>query len=237
MALLFGGIIELIQFQIGRSAELGDVASDLMGALFALSMHSNKRKDLHQTALRYLKLVLLLAMMLLHKNIIFIPVNEYYVHKQFPTLLNPSTPFEKTRVKKEHSYKIVKSGENENAYFDVHYITTRYSGISVEYFPLDWGEYAYLEIDTFNPENVAYSITCRIHDVVHEDGDEEYSDRFNQRYKLLPGRNVIKVDLDKIKDAPAGREMDLANIKKIGLFATQLEKPKNMYLYGIRLVK
>ncbi len=236
-ALLFGGAIEYIQFHIGRAAELADVGRDLLGALLALSIHSSKRTTLGATKLLCMKAVLLLCVILLHRNLLVIPINEYYTYKQFPVLLEPSTPFEKTRVTNSALYTLVKNGDQGKSYFDIKFTTTKYSGIAIDFFPVDWSAYNYIMIDVYNPEQAPYNITCRIHDGLHEDGNEEYSDRFNQSFKLFPGGNKIKINIDKIKNAPATRKMNLAEIASIGLFTTQLEEPKKMHLIKIELGK
>jgi len=114
--------------------------------------------------------------------------------------------------------------------------TQTYSGVSLNMFPRDWRSYKALEIGIYNPDQNIISMTCRIHDRIHVQGPQRYSDRFNRRYTIQPGWNRILIPLRDVKEAPDGRSMDLKAVMAVGLFATRLDHPRFVYLDHIRLL-
>jgi hypothetical protein len=114
--------------------------------------------------------------------------------------------------------------------------TSLYSGVALEYFPGDWSGFRALEIEILNPSPESLDITCRIHDRRHEKGEQRHSDRFNKMYRLQPGWNNLRIDLEEVARAPAGRTMDLGEIRFVGLFATKLPASRTIFIDYVRLV-
>ncbi len=119
----------------------------------------------------------------------------------------------------------------------VGFTTERYSGISLKYFPHDWQQYKGLGFSAFNPAEQSLAITCRVHDALHKEKGQKYSDRFNRRFVLHTGWNDIEIPMVEISKIPAGREMDLADIRRVGIFATSLPRPREIYIDTIRLLR
>ena len=103
------------------------------------------------------------------------------------------------------------------------------------YFPRDWRGYHFLNLEALNPSPEAIDITCRIHDLRHEEGEQRYEDRFNKTFHLRSGWNQIRVDLEEVARAPAGRRLDLGTIRAVGIFATRLPTPRTLFLDHIHL--
>ena len=105
-----------------------------------------------------------------------------------------------------------------------------YSGVSLKYFPSNWLPYKYLQVSILNPEEKPIAITCRIHDWRHVKGDQAYDDRYNQKFTLVKGWNLITVPIDRVANAPKSRKMDLEKIQGLGIFVTGLSHPKVLYI-------
>lgn len=113
--------------------------------------------------------------------------------------------------------------------------TARYSGATLHNFPGDWQGYGQLVISLDNPQDQPVHITLRINDIQHDQGDNDYSDRFNTRLTLSPGPNTFQLDLDRIRNAPATRTMNMREVRRLKLFTTGLPAPKTVYLRDLRL--
>ena len=87
----------------------------------------------------------------------------------------------------------------------------------------------------FNPGQEPLTLTLRINDLAHDRGDNAYGDRFNTRLVLDPGANTFAINLDDVRNAPASRHMDMANVRRLGLFAVRLPAPRTVYLSDLRL--
>jgi hypothetical protein len=67
-------------------------------------------------------------------------------------------------------------------------------------------------------------------------GLELYADRFNKKFSLSTGWNLIRIQLKEIENAPHERKMALNQIQGLGIFAISLSKPKTVYVDYVRLV-
>ena len=89
----------------------------------------------------------------------------------------------------------------------------------------------------FNPERNIVNLHLRIHDLLHERGPMEYSDRYNTTFRLLPGWNPLAVPLEDVYNAPKDRKMDMGKIKGVGFFVAHEPKPITLYLDTLKLEK
>lgn len=101
---------------------------------------------------------------------------------------------------------------------------------------MDWTDFDALVVELENRDKRDLPITIRVHDQAHRDS-QRYSDRFNRRIILEPGRHSLQIDLADIRDAPSGRQMDLATIDEVMLFATQDQGGRQFFLHDLRLVE
>jgi hypothetical protein len=86
-----------------------------------------------------------------------------------------------------------------------------------------------------HPSPDVLEIAFRIHDRRHEKGEQRFQDRYNGFFRLPSGWNEIRIDLSDVARAPAGRTMDLGEIRAVSLFAMKLPRPRTMYLDFVRL--
>lgn len=234
ISLLAGALIEVLQLYTHRDASLDDVGRDVAGSLLLLAYSPGpgipaRPRILLRTAAAILLLILLSP---LARSL----VDETIARQQFPLLAGFETPFELERWKPQPGLRITSLPDRATDHvLDIPLTTTHYSGIELDYFPRDWRSYNYLQFDMYNPESAPLWITCRIHDEEHEQGTQDHDDRYNLRFRLEAGWNHIGIDLQDVAGAPAQRTMDMARIRAIGFFATDLPHPRRIYLDNLRL--
>jgi len=164
-------------------------------------------------------------------------LDEITAMKQFPVLSDLETRFEIDRWAGDANFSI----EHEIYYhgkasLKVNLNTLLYSGVSLKYFPRNWLNYSELQLNIFNPAGEAVQLTCRIHDKQHTQSLQLYEDRFNKRFSISSGWNLIKIQLKQIANSPHKRKMALNQIQGLGIFAISLSKPRTVYIDYVRLV-
>ena len=233
---LAGASIELMQYGTTRTPDTGDVLRDLTGSLLVLVFGPPGAK-LQPASLRLFLQFSVFALSLLQVwPVARSLVDEAIARHQFPLLSGFETPFEIDRWQGSAGLTV----ESLAPAFDVRLLklsltTDQYSGATLSYFDGDWTSGRTLLISLYNPDTSPLQITCRIHDLLHEDGDEEYEDRFNRSFLLVPGWNRIQIDLKDVQESPAGRSMDMSRIRGLGLFTVKLPAPRTLYIDEVRL--
>ena len=164
-------------------------------------------------------------------------LDEITAMKQFPVLSDLETRFEIDRWTGDADFSI----DHEIYYhgkasLKVNLNTSLYSGVGLKYFPRNWLNYSELQLSIFNPDREAIQITCRIHDEQHTQSLQLYEDRFNRRFSIPSGWNLIKIQLKQIENSPNKRKMALNQIQGLGIFAISLSKPRIVYIDYVRLV-
>lgn len=234
--LLFGGITEGFQSLIGGDASFGDLLRDMLGVLITLSWFAPASDNLSSGARRTVKSVSVSLLLIACIPLIVSVSDELLARARFPVLSDFETPFEKDRWEGGARFAIDRAiAHKGKASLRVEMDTSLYSGVSLVYFPRDWTGYRYLSMEIFNPMPDAFKITCRIHDGVHEKGEQRYDDRYNQVFHLLPGWNSLRIDLGDVLRAPVGRRMDIRNIRAVGVFSSRLPAPRTVFIDSVRL--
>jgi len=113
--------------------------------------------------------------------------------------------------------------------------TRRYSGASLDNLPSDWRGYDGLAIALWNPQGHVIPLTLRINDLAHEQGSNQFHDRFNRSFEIRPGINRIHQDLDEVATAPRDRRMDMDDIRRLMVFTSNLSQPARLCLGELRL--
>lgn len=224
-----GGLIEALQQGItGREASLGDLYRDITGALLAAGWTRWRADATMPPYMQGLRVVALLMIMPVGAQLTLALMDEWRAWREFPVLLDSGDRLLLTRFGNQTNLQPNSSG------VQVAFGTTLYSGFNLRYFPRDWSGYARLELLLDNPAEETVALTCRIHDRAH---NQDYADRFNGRYVIVPGANVIAVDLAAAALLPSGRRLDLRRIAGLGCFTTRLAQPAVLVLRRIRLVE
>lgn len=99
----------------------------------------------------------------------------------------------------------------------------------------NWEEYAALIIEIENPDTEDLNTIIRVNDRRHKLGAQNFSDRFNKNVKLAPGVHTIRIALADIEVAPETRNMDMAEIDSLIIFASRRETGRHFILHSIRL--
>lgn len=235
LALLLGGAIELYQrFTPGRDASFADLAADLAGPLLYLGIQRGigKRQRL-----------VLLATVVFFASFSLVPglamlSDEITAARQFPLLADFETPFENYRFTCQGSCTISdRAAYSGRKSLLLKLTTDRYSGIGLQYFNGDWSAYKTFSCAVFNPGSTPVNLHLRIHDLLHERGTMEYSDRYNTTFRLLPGWNSLRVSLEDVRNAPKGRKMDMGTIRGVGFFVAHEPEPLTLFLDTLKLKK
>jgi len=236
LSLIIGLIIEYLQTFVGRTLSWRDVWMDLVGALCAISFFSPVVCDINLKLRSGLRFAVILLTFLVTYPSLIIFVDEFIARKQFPVLADFTTPFEETRWSATMATIQLEQPEiSTNKTLAVEFRPAKYSNVTLEHFPADWSKYAVLHMKLYNPEVIPVRIAIRIHDLVHTQGQQLYSDRFTQQLALNSGWNEIQIDLDEVIKAPLTRNMDMQAIYALMLFTSDLVKSRKVYVARVDL--
>ena len=237
ITLTAGIAIELLQYGTARSPNTGDILRDLTGSLLVLVFGppASRLRPAHRRYVLQLAVTVITLVQLwpLTRSL----VDEAVAWYQFPLLSGFETPFEIDRWEggSRLSVKSV-SPFTSNRLLKVSLTTDEYSGAALKYFDGDWSSAHTLKISFYNPDTRPLQITCRLHDHLHSDGNGQYEDRYNRRFTLKPGWNLIAIDLEEVKHSPSNRAMDMSRIRGVMCFAVSLPEARIVYLDDVRLV-
>ena len=96
----------------------------------------------------------------------------------------------------------------------------------------DWRGFQRLVFRAGTDAGQSITLLLRIDDARQ---DEQHGDRFIVRLVLTPGDHRLEIPLDTVRSAPQGREMDLARIRGIGVYAHQIRRPQHVCLSEFHL--
>jgi hypothetical protein len=221
---------------LGGDASIGDLLRDMVGGVIALSWFSPSSKVLPERVRRAARTVAATLLLVACLPLAAALSDEGIARFQFPVLSDFETPFETDRWDGDARFSVDHSvARHGKASLRVDLDTSLYSGVALVYFPRDWRGYHFLSLEALNPSPEGIDITCRIHDLRHEEGEQRYEDRYNKVFHLRSGWNEIRVDLGEVVRAPAGRTLDLGAIRAVGIFATRLPTRRILFLDHIHL--
>lgn len=235
LVLLLGILIELLQSGVDRQADWHDILRNLLGVWLILAWQPVFSRKTGTDAFSWLPSAVTALLLLFELSTTgAVAARQWQVAHQLPVLYDfrqeaPSllwsgnlSPSPDHTARHPYSLKIELG-------------TQTYSGVSLDNLPADWRGYGQLRLILFNPSQEQLHLTLRINDVAHDRSDNAYSDRFNTQLLLEPGSNTFTVSLDEVREAPASRAMDMANMRRLGLFAVRLPAPRTVYLSDLRL--
>lgn len=236
ITLLLGVSIEFMQHGAMRTPDSMDVLRDMTGSLLVLvfgSLGSKLQPVNWQLSLQFFVLALSLVQLWpLTKSL----VDEAIARHQFPLLSGLETPFEIDRWTGSARVSVeTKASISQGKLLKLSLTTDQYSGAALKYFDGNWASARTLKISLYNPDADPLQVTCRIHDLQHADGDEEYEDRFNRSFRLMQGWNHIEINLNEVKESPASRNTDMSRIRGLGLFVVSLPTSRTLYIDNVQL--
>ena len=233
-----GFLIEVVQLYFNRDYELHDVLNDVLGALIGYILF--RIIQAKQSLLRQkLKIGILLVLLLSgFYQLLGVIVDEFMMREEFPVLadfeyINQFSRWDNKRAKISLSKQHVREGKYS---LKVIFLPDEFPDITLQHFPHDWSGFHDIGFSLFNPvENGPVNIELKIYDKEHINNGYAYNDRFNRVFSLHSGWNDIVVSLDDVFNAPAGRMMDMKQIKSFSLFLSDVTKPVNIFIDDIKL--
>ena len=233
---LLGVSIELMQYGTARTPDTGDVLRDLTGSLLVLVFGPSAAKLRPVNRRFFLQFSVIVLTLIMIWPFVRSLIDDAISWYQFPLLSGFETPFEIDRWEGDGRLSVESEMSISNGnILKLSLTTDKYSGTSLRYFDGNWTSASSLKMSIYNPDTNPLWIVCRIHDLQHSDGNQEYEDRYNHSFLLLPGWNHIKIELSEVEDSPSGRSMDMSRIRGIGIFTVSLPAPGVIYLDDIRL--
>ena len=97
----------------------------------------------------------------------------------------------------------------------------------------NWRGYRYVALDVINPGSEPLVLHYRIDDRQ----EPEYEDRVNGSFRLEPGENSLRLDLEQIRTSGTKRPLDLDRIWALMFFQVSPSKPLDLGLDYVRLEK
>lgn len=94
-----------------------------------------------------------------------------------------------------------------------------------------WQGYRYLALDVVNPGSDPLELHYRIDDRQKP----EYADRVNGSFRLAPGENRLRLDLEQIRTSGSKRPLALAQIQALMFFEVSPPKPLTLGIDYVRL--
>lgn len=227
IALFAGLMIEALQSVVGRQASLKDIGFDLLGAgcasLWRYRQQNHKGKKtlwaLYSALLLLATTPLLLGMS-----------NSLLAHWQKPVLLSFDYALEKMRLSGNATISFQQYQGRAGA--KIRFGDQQYSGFKLTETSTDWRQQHQLIIELNNLQETALSLSCRIHDIHH---NQAYNDRFNHTWLLHPGQQQLVITLSDIINAPQHRPLDIAQITELGCFTIKASDHPTIFLQRIYL--
>ena len=239
-ALVIAGLSEFLQmFLAGRAATLSDFLTDLVGIgaglLITLGLVFRKKVLLAG--------VCLLAGLAIVAGAFYEPVTWAMAFKardtNAPTLLDFESTLEAkflfandSAIERRPAPNGWTEKSSDNMVGAITFQKGRWPVVKFQRVYPNWQGFDAVAFEMYNAEDERIRMTFRIDDVHHNYTTE---DRLNHTFWLQPGHNSIRVSLDEVRNAPATRETDMANIKDIMWFASKVKRPLRVYLDNVRL--
>ena len=212
LALMIGGVSELIHDAIGRSSSWSDFAVDTVGVAFGVAGWYLLRGGGTIGRLLFGGLVIVaLALLILPAIMSTRQVQE--LRKRFPDL----------GCFQDRASRFVWTAQgNATASFDwekgalhVRVGPGGYSGVSCWPAESDWTGHSELRVGIENPGE-PFALGIRIDDL--RSASSRHGSRYNGERQVAAGTSEIRLSLDEVRQAPEGRQLDLAHIRRLVLF-------------------
>ncbi|SFM37033.1 succinyl-CoA synthetase subunit beta [Marinobacter zhejiangensis] len=241
--LVAGGLVELAQEGLQRQRDWHDMLRNLIGAWLVLAWQTPPQPALHPITptLRWLARGLTLILLIVELSLVAQAALQHYrIQQHLPGLYDfsandPHAYWSGAISRVDHLQQGPATDADSAPALKIALGTEQYSGVSLHNLPSDWRDYHALMLAFFNPSDSPLELVIRINDARHDRGDNAFRDRFNQRLSLQPGYNQVRIELDRIRTAPVNRDMDMDDIRRLGLFAVRLPAPREIYLLNIAL--
>lgn len=235
---VLGIVSELAQVPGARDASLTDLRSDLLGGAGALclALAVCRRFALHRRARGALLVAGLAIIAVALAPLAWASATHIARSSWLPSLAQFDSRFMTMLYRAQSStVSAVPDPESGAAAAEVVLGDGRWPGIAFEALWPDWRAYDALEIEFENPSAEPLPLTIRIDDRSHR-SNQTHEDRFNRPVQLAPGRQTVRIGMQVLREAPAGRSMNLAEIDRLIVFAPAGLAGRRFILHDLRLV-
>ncbi|MDQ2639207.1 MAG: hypothetical protein M3Y79_01305 [Pseudomonadota bacterium] len=185
---LFGAVTELLQQFTGRDASLRDFVSNMSGVVLGIALHARPRHPRLLSATAVVIATLCLLPLLW--------TALAYVHRS------------------QQAPVIWRAGSLLSGRFS-HWQRGGYPGLAIDEPLRDWSGYRELQVALANPHRTDVQVTVRAHDWNH---NQQFTDRYNQTFTVPAGDALLRIPIERIATAPAGRTMDLSSMSSVMVF-------------------
>ncbi len=232
VTLVVSTCIEWVQSKVGRQTSWIDIKLSMVGSLLVIGIYAADLSKMKFKTYANITLIFALSIILGWPTVRSF-IDEVIILKQAPVLSDFSSPFEKTRWKGNSSTIFLK--ENKLGLLSEFKPGYQYSSIELRHFYKKWTDYNKLNIDVENLESKKMTLSIRIHDKLHRLYMNAFNDRYTQSFTLKPGKNILRIEIETIKNSPKTRIMDMDNIEAIMLVMSKLEKSKKILINKVYL--
>ena len=221
LGLLFGGLLEALQWLLGQDASADDLRRDLVGVLLVAAF-AWPGAGLPARARRTLRVLTLLLLALESRVLGLALVDEYRMARDFPVLAEFSAVGTGSRWSSGVRQRIA----DDRWVLQVPLTDERYSGSGLVHLIRDWRGYRtlVLRLRVFLPspgsDGAVVHLMVRDRDTTARGAP--FADRYNGELAVTSGRwTTLRIPLAAIRKAPSGRVLNLAEIADVTLFLVQ----------------
>lgn len=233
LVIALGCATEIGQYFVGRNPSLGDVARDALGAIAGTVwvMRRPVGSRVGRVGLATLVGVPLLTAAAMPALELIDAVFQWV---DMPRIASFEQPLEVSRWWTWDSRIQRTRGHATDGSWSlrVDLLPGVYPGIGTPWPPRDWSGHDVLEFDVELDDGPPLNMVVKVEEADREELSEE---RFEQVFRLLPGRRHIEIPLSAVATAPRGRELDLRQIGFVQLFTVDLDRPRTLFLDNVRL--
>lgn len=214
-SVLIGIISEAAQIPIGRDASMQDLITDMLGAaaglFLALAFGWFVRLPVSaRLAAAVAGLVALMAAVWP-----MVAVSGAYAERYTlrPVLFDPGARYANRFVIPQNAHVMRERGS-----YRMTLGRGPWPGLIFHDLWHDWSGYSTLLIEIGNPATTELTVNIRVHDRRHEATGEQYRDRYNVAFELQTGKHTLQIPLEKIRNAPENRRMDMTAVEGVVIF-------------------
>lgn len=235
---LLAMLSELAQLPTSRDASLRDFASDMLGGIgfMCVAMGLSRRPSVPGKRRLYFLLVGIASIVLPLAPLVAVSASYVERVQILPNLIRFDSRYSELLFRMQNA-ELIRTKEPMSGRVSAVILLGdgQWPGISFTDIWPNWEAYDALKVDVENPEATTLPISIRIHDRDHRH-NRTYDDRFNRRIDLAPGRQVLEIDLNEVREAPSGRKMNMAKIDEVILFSTRKQARRRLVLHDLTLV-
>lgn len=237
LSLVVGLLIEIIQWFIGRSFEIKDIASDFSGTLIGVFIYSITNTYIWYKERKVLYAFIMILLAFNTHSLIEVLIDEIHMRQEFPNLAKLDSPYHLNRwntnqASLSYSSKIHLTNEKS---LMIKFLPGIYPSISLKHFIHDWSAHKNLTFNVFNENGSKLHVNLKIYDNKHIKSGYIYGDRFNKEIVLNVGWNEINIPINNILNAPQNRKMNINKINTLSIFLDNAVAPINLFIDDILL--